>query len=352
MTYLRALLIPRLLISTAILTLCNATLAQTWSEFPVSQSELSKGPWQPLSARQASRDDRWLGLEVRDPRWSLDGQWVYFRWNLDPQPGDITDLDPWFRVRSDGSLMEQLAAEDWLEIPAAQVEWSLDGARAAWTRDGFLYIWDRTTGVSRAVVSGESPITGLRFSTISVVDFVRDSALYRFDMDTGSIQLIAVARPGEENPSERELWLEDQQKDLFEFIRDRNQDAETLERRSVAQGRIPEIKLKPGSKLEWAGAAADGTIVWISRHDPDVVKTHYMDFVHESGEATPDSARPKVGASQASYTLGWLTVGSSDGAGDEQGEFALPQGIGADVVMGQVMSRENLLCRKGSAPMW
>lgn len=57
------------------------------AETPVRQSDLTletAGPPRPLTLRDASRDDRWLGLEVRDVRWAPDGARVYFRWHPAP----------------------------------------------------------------------------------------------------------------------------------------------------------------------------------------------------------------------------------------------------------------------------
>jgi hypothetical protein len=53
-----------------------------------------------VTLREASRDDRWLGVGVRDVRWAPDGSAVYFRWPPNPAPGDDPGADPWWRVDS------------------------------------------------------------------------------------------------------------------------------------------------------------------------------------------------------------------------------------------------------------
>src|SRR5690606_19654309 len=68
---------------------------------PVRQSALTREtapPPAPLTLRDASRTDRWLGVPVSDVRWAPDGTAVYFRWNESPGPADDPAGDPWYRV--------------------------------------------------------------------------------------------------------------------------------------------------------------------------------------------------------------------------------------------------------------
>jgi hypothetical protein len=87
---------------------------------PVRQSALTQetATVTPLTLRDASRNDRWLGLGVRDVRWAPNGSVVYFRWNRRPSSEDVPDADPWFRADPEGAWVEEVPPGNESEIPA------------------------------------------------------------------------------------------------------------------------------------------------------------------------------------------------------------------------------------------
>ncbi len=329
-----------LLICFLIIAPLEPITAQTWSRLPVPQNEAGKtdaAPWQALSARQASRDDRWLGLEVRDVIWSPDGDWVYFRWNLDPQPGDDPELDPWFRVRGDGSEMEQLPADQWEAVPSVDISFSPGKLYAAWTRDGTLYLWDKASSQIRPVAAGEEAVAHFRFVDAGLLEYQRGSALYGHALSDGSVRLKARTIQAPDPASDKAQWLETQQAEMFEFIQQRRQIDSARNSQAASHGRVPEIELPAGATLDWIGSMPDGSVLWIAHKDGAGVQTQYMDFVSESGEATPQLARTKVGGPDAEYTMGWLVVDGNlsnpqsvaGESADPHGHFILPEDINA-----------------------
>ena len=172
------------------------TAAQERLQTPIRQSSLSPETAQisPLTPREASRNDRWVGLPVRDVRWSPDGSVVYFRWNQDPKTDDIDEADPWFRAARDGNWVEQVPAGEWDGIPGSSVAWNHRHDRAAWARDGAVYTWDASTGRATQVVALETPADAVRFTADgSGVDFQSGDRLYRYHL-SGQLTLLAARR--------------------------------------------------------------------------------------------------------------------------------------------------------------
>ena len=124
----------------------NALRAQDRQPTPITQSELTfeTAAARPLTLRDAARDDRWLGLGVRDVRWAPDGSVVYFRWNRRPQPGALADADPWFRTEREGRWVEQVPDDAVVDVPSGIVVWSANGGRATWIRDGSVHLFDES----------------------------------------------------------------------------------------------------------------------------------------------------------------------------------------------------------------
>ncbi|MGD2069323.1 MAG: hypothetical protein PVI57_11670, partial [Gemmatimonadota bacterium] len=289
------------------------------ADAPLRQSDLTfetAGPPQPVTLRDASRDDRWLGLGVRDVRWAPDGARVYFRWNRRPEPGQDPEADPWFAADRDGRTVEEVADGELESIPGASVAWNEDGTRAAWVRDGGLYLWDGGAesddepagpGRTRLLFRGADTPRDIRFRGDGL-DFLLGEDLHRWERATGAIRRLTRRHPvpGEESALDR--WLGEEQPRLFEHVREereRAQAAEARERRAtpapsqpipVAEGeRIDQIRLSPDER--WL-------IFRVRRPAGDTGSTEYMAYVTESGRTEARRARDRVGAPLDRYRLG------------------------------------------------
>lgn len=88
-------------------------------------------------------DARWLGGGATQPRWDVEGKWIYFQYSFDPKPvvaGNVED--PWWRVSRDGKKVERVERKDALLIPA-NVGYTRDGSRAVYFIRGELRYWKR-----------------------------------------------------------------------------------------------------------------------------------------------------------------------------------------------------------------
>jgi len=119
-------------------------MAYAQESLPLRQSDLTyeTATVQPLTLRDASRNDRWIGLEVRDVRWAPDGSVVYFRWNRNPTTHDDPAADPWFRVDRRGRGVDEVPTAELDRVPGNSLSWSADARRAAWVGEGSVVIYD------------------------------------------------------------------------------------------------------------------------------------------------------------------------------------------------------------------
>jgi hypothetical protein len=67
-----------IIVSSLLLAMSHSVLAYAQEAQPLRQSSVTPGTTtvQPLTLRDASRNDRWIGLGVRDIRWAPDGSVV------------------------------------------------------------------------------------------------------------------------------------------------------------------------------------------------------------------------------------------------------------------------------------
>ncbi len=284
---------------------------------PLRQSALTTGTATvaPLSLREASRNDRWLGLGVRDIRWAPNGSGVYFRWNADPRTDDVADEDPWFWTNASGTEAREVSAAEAVLIPSDDVRWDATGSLATWVSRGSLYLFDGDD--IRTLLSLDRPIQNPRFSAVGgAVDFQAGETLFQYHIGDGT--MTAVATRVSRDPSAQTdagKWLVDQQQDLFDHIRtQRNIRNRTLASERNAGGPATQaIPVPAGVRLDQIQVSPDGAWVTFRATTPNSKRpaTAYLDYVSETGYSDVGSARPKVGEPRDRVRLGIVAVDPS-----------------------------------------
>ncbi len=282
---------------------------------PLHQSTLTPetATHTPLTLRDASRNDRWLGLGVRDVRWAPDGSAVWFRWNRAPSPADVPDADPWFRAAPDGTWVEQVPLSDEAAVPGDRISWSPDGRTAAWGRGSTVFLYrsgaDPTT---RPVVELTESVTDVRMAEHgTAVHFQVGEALLRYDVASGVTTVLARKVPSAVPPVTAEgRWLAEEQRTLFDFVRDRARREGVAAAATAARGEPQPIPLPANVRAEQITLSPDGRYLTFRAHTPatDRPETQYVDYLDPSGYTRVHDARSKAGEPRDRYRLGIVDV--------------------------------------------
>ena len=285
--------------------------AQTRQATPIRQSALSfdAAVAQPRTLRDAARNNRWLGLGVRDVRWAADGRVVYFRWNQQPTSDDVPEEDPWFRAPADGSWVEAVPPAELDAIPGNRVVWSAEGERAVWTRAGSVFFYE-AGHAPRRIVSLTTPAEDARFvADDTAIDFSADEALYRYHLASGETQVVAARFTTKaESDTDAAMWLAEEQRTLLQHLRRNDQ----REARAEAAGRLnnpalPQaLPVSAGETVDQIQRSPDGRYITFRarKRAPDRPPTHYVDYVDGTGYSQVHEARPKVGEPRDRVRLG------------------------------------------------
>jgi hypothetical protein len=297
-------------------TFTSTVEAQTRQQTPIRQSDLTAetATVAPLTLRDAARDDRWLGLGVRDVRWAPDGSVVYFRWNRRPSEDDIPAADPWFRADRSGAWAEEVPAEEVEQIPAPDPSWSDDGRRATWVSGNAVYLFDESARPAiRDVASLEnSPRRARMAERGAAIHFEVGEALYRYHVESGTLGVVAArTTKADETETEAARWLSDEQRELLDHIRrldDRRQRSEALAR--SAPHRPQSIPVAGSMLVDAIQLTPDGRYVTFRARKRDRRRppTQYVDYVDETGYSRVRDARPKVGEPRDIVRLGIVRV--------------------------------------------
>lgn len=190
--------------------------AQSQSRFDLSIPNIMRGP-------------ELYGREPQNPRFTPNGEWLYFNWL--PPGTDWRETTKPYRVRAQaGATPERVtdAHMDSVGPSLAQGALSRDGARRAVSFQGDLYLIDVRSGATRQLTD-TPPIAETNPSFAAdgrKLYFLRDgSNVMSLDLDTPLIRQVTDIRPGPAPADPRagdkqRSTLEEQQKELFGVIRD------------------------------------------------------------------------------------------------------------------------------------
>ena len=290
--------------------------AQSRTPTPIRQATLTPAAAGrvPVSLKDASRNDRWLGLGPRDVRWAPDGLSLYFRWNQRPASNDLPEADLWFRADRDGGWVEPLSARDAELVPGEVVVWNASATRAAWTAGNAVYLYQAAaTPTTRRLTTLEAAPTRLRFAERdATLHFMVGEALYRYRLDAGELDVVAARVTADPTArTDAATHLVQQQLELSERVRESARLRDLRRRVDRHQSQRPQaIPVLTGSRLDDIQLSPDGRVVTfrvrtaVASRSP----TKYIDYADASGYAKVLDARGKVGEPRDRIRLGALTI--------------------------------------------
>jgi dipeptidyl aminopeptidase/acylaminoacyl peptidase len=255
-------------------------------------------------------------------RWSHDSKWIYFTW-LEPSTA-WRERVRWFRVRPAAGAKPEKVSPAQFDSAGAFVttgERSRNGRYMAVEYDGDIYVTDTQTGNTRRITQTVAREHDPSFAVdASRLFFVRDNNVYSSDLNGGLIRQLTDFRQGPEpvdsaKPTGQRGRLEQQQRDLFEAIRDRVR-ADSI--RKAADKERDSRALKPyytqrGESISSLSVAPSGNALLITTRitPPQGARSaDVMRLVTESGYPEVIHGRTNVGDVESRGRIGFLTLPS------------------------------------------
>ena len=310
----------------------------------------------PLAAQQPSgfdfsiknimRGPELYGRQPQDVRWSADNKWIYFTWLELGSPWQETAKR--FRVRAvPGSKPERVspAAFDSVGALVSTGDRSSNGRYHAVEYNGDIYVTDMQTGTTRQVTKTNARETNPQFSRdASKVYYISNNNVFSIDLNGGLVQQLTDLRAGPEPTDSAKATgqrgrLEQQQRDLFEAIRDQVR-ADSIAR--AAKKERESRALKPyftqrGEELASVSPSPDASALIITTRIPAQARGNDIPrFVTQSGYTEQIHGRDNAGDVQDKGRIGFvnLTTGNltwlKPFPSDTTDGFALPLGWSPD----------------------
>ena len=259
-----------------------------------------------FSIKNIMRGPELYGRQPGNIHWSADSKWIYFTW-LEPGT-DWRETPKQFRVRAiPGAKPERVSIQqiDSTGSRFASSRRSHNGRYTVVEFNGDLYINDLTAGTTRRLTQTVDAERNPQFSADDrQILFVRNSNVYSIDLATGFLRQMTDIRQGPAPTDSAKAEgqrgrLEQQQRDLFQAVRDRIRAdsiarAERLQRDSLG---LKPIYLQTGEQVSDFSISPTGGSLLITTRTPAAATrtTDIPQYVTRSGYTEELRVRSKVG---------------------------------------------------------
>lgn len=219
-------------------------------------------------------------------RWSGDGSRIYFEW----RPAGFKEPAQFYVLRTGGEPTK-LDEEGAKSIPPTDAEYLEDRNLAVFIDEGDIAIIDTVSGKRRNLVRTEDKELEAHFTKDEKkVYFLRDNNVYSIGLDTGCLTQITDIQPSRLEPAEKtksQEWLESQQKELFQVLKEEKEKRPPRKAFYTKQNqRIADTYLSHDER----------TLVFTLKEEPQQGKATLVPrYVTKSGYTEDLQSRKKVG---------------------------------------------------------
>ncbi len=278
-------------------------------------AQIQKNNQSVLTIEQIMQDPaKWIGTSPENIHWSEQRDRIFFDWN--PEKDTLSSKYA-FALKSEKT--EKLSVAEKQQLPAQPGSYNAARTKKTFTRNGNLFLFDIEKGIKKQLTvwlgGVSSPLFVLNDTEIS---FLKDNNLFCINPETGLIRQITNFVAGDEKPEQQakgqELFLENQQSELFDVLKQREAAEKTREYRNSLEETKEPLKIYLGKKrlggvaLSPSGKYAVFTTFLSAQGGKQTSVTH---FVTESGFTEERQGRTKVGSPQSEVEMAIFDIANN-----------------------------------------
>lgn len=271
--------------------------------------QFSYGQQSSLSVEKIMQDPSWMGTFPSNIRWGGSSETIYFDYNLKNDPSDsLYKID----IRNRKNIVKVSLKEQKEMIPSYG-EFNKAKTKKLVIDNGKLVLYDLKKEDEEELLEMGGRISEASFlSDENLVSFNYEDNIYLYDLKNGSLKKLTNIHSGEKKDrkgsgsgSEKAKWLEKENLDLLQVVRERKENAEASKRYREMTQDPEEFAFYAGKKqisgLNLSPDARFATFSLITRGERD--GTIVPNYVDASGNTVDLPARSKVGDDQTQVEL-------------------------------------------------
>ena len=240
------------------------------------------------------KGDEFIGHQPENHRWSIDGSTVYFDWNPKNEKGNSTFF--WKK----GMKLPELLQKD-ISFTEENFENQRQFNEVYYTQNGNLFSYDKKAKTHKKVIVSSGRISNVqRSENPKLIFFQQNNNIFQLNLtDFSMIQLTNFKQGKESEKKEKENFLSNQQKELFQFINDQEAQKEWNKSKSESEEKaFPKEFFYDKVSMEQLTPSPNGKFVTFRQSDyPTSNPTKVEQFITADGSiisARPSGTEPKM----------------------------------------------------------
>jgi len=185
-------------------------------------AQIQKNNKSVLTIEQIMQDPaKWIGTSPDNISWSEQSDRIFFDWNPEK---DTISSEYAFNLKQEKT--EKLSVAEKKHLPAKSGSYNAARTMKTFTRNGNLFLFDIEKGTEKQLTAWLGGVSSPKFVMGDTqISFMRDNNLFCINPETGLIRQITNFIAGDERPEQKakgqELFLENQQTELFDVLKQR-----------------------------------------------------------------------------------------------------------------------------------
>jgi dipeptidyl aminopeptidase/acylaminoacyl peptidase len=253
-----------------------------------------------LTVEKIMRDPKWIGTSPSEIYWSPDSKEINFKWNPE---GKL--LDSLYGYSINTKKTNKVSKDKYSKIPPNAGVFSSDMKMKTWSSDGDIYLHYLETGHTKLLFKTAEFEYNPSFSAdLSKIIFQKNNDVYVYEIANGFIKQLIETDKGSlrttPKKSEEETWLENQQLELFDVLKERKQKANAAKK--TEKSVIKKIYLNDNRLVSMSTSPSLSSIAFTTSETPKNGKSTVVpNYVATSGYTEDIPARNKVGSPQNTF---------------------------------------------------
>ncbi|MCB0609527.1 MAG: prolyl oligopeptidase family serine peptidase [Lewinella sp.] len=258
----------------------------------------------PLTIEQIMQGEKFVGYSPSSIFWSEDGKTIYFSWN--PEMDTLSSL---YKIGVAGGRPEKVSLDEQKALPGPFGVYNTDRTLKAYVKNGDLFLLNLANGATLQITNTIDRESSPQFSGDYLV-YQSGGNAFTWNRKTGATAQLTDFRRGSKREDRKktgnEKYLEDQQMELFDVLRERKAESDLQDKRDKALDPDRPMEYYYGDRNLGAIAVSPNlefVTFRLTRQAPDK-HTEVPNYVSESGYTEELRSRDKVGSPLDSYEFG------------------------------------------------
>ncbi|MDI1317089.1 prolyl oligopeptidase family serine peptidase [Flavobacterium sp.] len=250
---------------------------------------------QTLKLEDIMKGDGFIGYQPENSRWSLDGQIIYFDWNPKKEWGSSTYY--WKK----GMKTPELVTGNEINLSQQTYIPNSDKSIFYYVDNGALYSYNVKSAKTVTLFQQSVPISNLQVgSEKGIVFFEQNNNIFQFNTNEASVMQLTNFKKGKEKDKPVEdNFLDKQQKELFQYIRDQEAKKKWYEAKAkLVKADFPKAVYSDKADFLNLTVNPKGTSVAFTLFEASENKSEIMeDFITSDGYNRSREVKTKVSTS-------------------------------------------------------